>query len=489
MAGRENQGYLIAVIGLVIVCLLLALGTFLGFSKMGEYADNMAASDKKLNLANRLNQAYQIKSMILQTMVGEAELSVNEIDTQIDTLRGLSSGLSDEGEREQVREIERQVMALKERFDLAVKAYSSARDDDDDREVTYYAIIDGLTTSLAKMHSEYTIKDRQRLLAESEKRQVEESLNARIETLQTEVSTLEQSLTDEKEGARRDKQALQASLEKNLVELQNAQRSHEQVRSSLQTRLVGVSDSNKELQENNELLKSRINEITKEVFDRPDGEIVKIFSQSNVTYIDLGRVHGLLEGQAFAVYDRSITNFEQGRNKATIEVTRVLDNQAEARITMEDPENPILPGDWVLTPTWEPGQKVRFALAGVFDLDGDGESDMERLIQMIRRQGGEVVVWHNDAGEIQGKIDPTVRFLVLGDSPGLGIRANPGIMNAMSELQRTAEANTVQVIDFPRLLQRMGVRSQDKVELLSRGARSGGFQPRTPGSTLRSEDD
>jgi hypothetical protein len=487
MAKLENQGLLIAVIGLVILSLLLALGTFLGFSKMGEYADNMAAAEKKLNLSNRLNQANQIKSNILQTMVGEAELSVSEIDTQIDTLRGLSSGLSDESEREQVREIERQVMALKDRFDLSVKAYSSARDDDDDRETTYRSMIDGLTTSLAKMHSEYTIKDRQRLLAESEKRQLEESLTARIDSLQTEVSTLEQTLTDEQEASRREKQALQVSLDKNLVELQTAQRNHEQARSSLQSRLVGVSDNNKELQENNELLKSRINEITKEVFDRPDGEIVKIFSQANVTYIDLGRVHGLTEGQSFAVYDRSISNFEKGRNKASIEVTEVMENQAEARITMEDPENPILPGDWVLTPTWEPGQKVRFALAGIFDLDGDGESDMDRLIQMIRRQGGEVVVWHNEFGEIQGKIDPNVRFLVLGDSPGLGVRANPGVMAAMSELKRTAEANTVQVIDFPRLLQRMGIRSQEKVEVFSRGG-TNGFQPRTPGGTLKSAD-
>lgn len=113
---------------------------------------------------------------------------------------------------------------------------------------------------------------------------------------------------------------------------------------------------------------------------------------------------------------------------------------------------------------------------------------MDRLIQMIRRQGGEVVVWHDDAGEIQGKIDPNVRFLVLGDSPGLGVRANPGIMAAMSELKRTADANTVQVIDFPRLLQRMGIRSQEKVELFSRGGRTNGFQPRTPGGTLKSED-
>lgn len=490
MAGRENQGYLIAVISLVFVSLLLALGTFYGFSKANEAADNMAAAEKRLNLTSKLNQAHQIKAMVLQTMVGASDASVSEIETQISTLRNLSSGLTDESEREQVREIERQVTTLKERFDLAVQAYSSSKEEEDDEEITYQVIINGLTSSLAKMHNEFIIKDRQRLLAEQDKAKLEEDLNSTINRLNQEVASLEQNLQEEKETARNDKIALQNALDKNLNELRNAQRQHETVRSDLQTRLATSTGNERQLQENNETLKNRIDEMLREVFDRPDGEIIKTFARNNVVYIDLGLLHGLREGQAFAVYDRSVTNFEKGANKASIEVTRVFDSQSEARITMENPEIPILPGDFVLTPTWEPGQRVRIALAGIFDLDGDGRSDTDRLIQMVRSQGGEVAVWHDEEGQIQGKIDPSIRFLVLGDRPDLGIgsRSNPAVLAAMKELQKTAEDNAIQVIDFARLLRGMGVRSFDKVEVMSRSGRQFEFEPRSPESSLRSSD-
>jgi hypothetical protein len=119
-------------------------------------------------------------------------------------------------------------------------------------------------------------------------------------------------------------------------------------------------------------------------------------------------------------------------------------------------------------------------MAGVFDLDGDGYTDLPQLKNMMERNGAEVVCWHDESGEIQGQIDSTIRFLVLGDSPSLGVLANPGIMAAMRKMKSEAEANTIQIIDQQKLLQRMGVRAHGKMELLDRRVREGAFEPRNP---------
>jgi len=119
-------------------------------------------------------------------------------------------------------------------------------------------------------------------------------------------------------------------------------------------------------------------------------------------------------------------------------------------------------------------------------LDGDGFSDLDKLIQLIKRNGGEVVAWHDDDGNIQGKIDSSVRYLVLGEAPSIGPDANPAVVRAMAKMEGQADENTVQPISLQKLLNRMGIRSKPKMEKIDR--RIGEFQKRSPDDTLKSSD-
>ena len=72
-----------------------------------------------------------------------------------------------------------------------------------------------------------------------------------------------------------------------------------------------------------------------------------------------------------ACYPADLSNLKIEGNKGSIEVTHVLgDHLAEARVTDDKLADPILPGDKVYTPLWNPGQKRHFALAGFFNIDG-----------------------------------------------------------------------------------------------------------------------
>jgi hypothetical protein len=126
------------------------------------------------------------------------------------------------------------------------------------------------------------------------------------------------------------------------------------------------------------------------------------------------------------------------------------------------------------------------ALAGKFDMDKDGYDDTDKLEQLIKRNGGIVVARHNQDGEIEGKIDSSVRYLVLGEAPNLGIDANPAVVRAMEKMEAMADENTVQTIDLRKLLIKMGVRNKAKIEKLD--SRIGEFETRDPSDTLKSSD-
>ena len=196
-------------------------------------------------------------------------------------------------------------------------------------------------------------------------------------------------------------------------------------------------------------------------------------------FIDLGRRDSVRPNLTFAIYDRSANDFEKDRHKAMIEVTEVLeDGLSRARITEQDPLNPILTNDVVLSATFDRGDAVTIALGGFFDLDGDGLSDVEKLKRMIVRNGGRVVASHDEDGNISGQIDSTTRFFVLGPAPRVGARK---VLTAMTALEEQAKGNSVDTIDMRKLLTWMGQRQSATIERLDNGV--GDFKRRSPGGS------
>ena len=59
MAARENQGYLIAVILLVLLSVVLAIATFFGFSSMMEAAGQRDELQESLEAEQDASLAYQ----------------------------------------------------------------------------------------------------------------------------------------------------------------------------------------------------------------------------------------------------------------------------------------------------------------------------------------------------------------------------------------------------------------------------------------------
>ena len=71
---------------------------------------------------------------------------------------------------------------------------------------------------------------------------------------------------------------------------------------------------------------------------------------------------------------------------------------------------------------------------------------------------------------------PSVRYIVIGKPPTLAEDAGEGLMRnssaivaAMRTLEAEAKKNTVEPIDLPKLLNRMGVRAKPKTTIIQSG--------------------
>ena len=299
-----------------------------------------------------------------------------------------------------------------------------------------------------------------------------------LETTQAEMLKLRDDLESEKQRALENENRLKSELADAKANLGTVTKRYEDFQQKAADDTRGLQNVIATTEAQNKLLKNRINRYEREVYDNPDGQVTKVAPALGTVFVNLGSADGLTNNRTFAVYDESVTNFEADNFKAKIEITRVDNFKSEARIIQEDPTNPILKGDHVLTATWDPGFSVPIALAGVFDLDGDQFDDTEKLARMIERNGGKVVARHDNEGNIEGEIDSSVRYLVKGNAPILGEGANPNIVDAMQQMEAQAEQNTVQVIDLQKLLNRMGVRAQPKTLQLNLPA--SGFPLRKP---------
>ena len=480
MAARENQTYLITTIVFVLLALAFLLVAILGINKATEYADLNETYQADLNYQEKLADAEKLQTEILKSYIGDLGFSVAEVETRMNQIQQAADRVQGATQKEEINAILTSINAIKKLYEQDMAAHIGSDDPEQQaQDFTWRSLIGNLSSVLGKKHGELNTKSVQALDAQRDADSKIAAMESTVDELKKTLTTTQDDLVTEKQTNQQKQRQLTDALEESRSkteklagEYDNFQQAARAKQNDLDNEIVGLMDENV-------LLKNKINVYEREVFDRPDGQIVKVSPQINSVFIDLGRADGLTFNRTFAIYDQTVTNFEKGQHKAMIEVTRVEEHQAEARVTDENPNNPILNGDFVLTATWDPGFRVPIALAGRFDLDGDGFDDTDKLVQMIKRNGGDVVARHDAEGNLTGKIDANTRYLVLGEAPEIGANANQEIVDAMTELENEADRNTVQVISLNKLLNSMGVRSKPRIEALD-GRISDGFVPRKP---------
>ena len=489
MAARENQGYLIAVIILVLLTLVLALTTFLGVSRMNENAAKLKETEQRLTVQKNTSEAYQIEAQVLRAYVGELGPSLAEVPSMFDRLDGLSlnSQLTD-SQKASIGDMLTNLKEVRGEYDKDMKLFIASDGGDQAQEQTWRNLVRNLNAVLSKAHNKETVLRNDMTRIQTQANTDVAKMTEKVTELQGSLTTAQDTMAKDRTDYKSKEQALQTSLDSVKAQNESVNRQFQNYAQTATAEQKTLKNNIAGLERDKGAMKIKLDRYEQENFDIHDGRVVRVAHKIDRVYLDLGTADGLRPNLSFAVYPQTSTDFQKDEFKAMIEVTRITgDHQSEARITLEDPTNPILPKDFVLTATWDPGYSVPIALIGLFDLDGDGSSDRLRLVQMIENNGGRVVAMNNEQGKVIGKIDASTRYAVMGQSPDPSAEFSGALYTAINELTDQAKNNTVQQIDQRKLLNWMGRHNNATVQQL--GEQMGNeFRRRQSTNQLKTED-
>lgn len=222
-------------------------------------------------------------------------------------------------------------------------------------------------------------------------------------------------------------------------------------------------------------------------YDEPQGKIIRRLADK-ILEINIGSNAQVKPGLTFTVLPSDFP--EKGRQsrvqvvrvrdergvyksvpqfveKATIEVIEVLGpNLSRARITNEADEirDGAGAGDLLYNSAWRKGSADHVALAGIFDINGDGTDDIQIVIRDLTRMGIPVDAYL-DLKERKwvGKVDEQTRYLIVGRYPIQSV-SDPNrddktaIYGVMSKSIADARQKGIQDVNYRDFFPRMGYR-------------------------------
>jgi ParB-like chromosome segregation protein Spo0J len=438
MAARQDQTLQIFLIVFIFLFLVTAVVAYLGWRGYSDSDQKATALQSQLN---DKNTQFQNKESELEDLKEKVGFGRNDNAPDVkkateDDMKTYGAGVADEASR------------------------------------TYRKVLESVFTELqqtaareAKLTADIKARDAHLLAVETEtKKMIDEHDAARKKA--------EEDLADQKNKFADDRKTLEttkADLQKSLDDQRKAYTSQIEDRDS---NLKKVNDQNTKLVHAVDDLKEQRKD-EPESFEVADGRVSWV-NQNGTVWINLGTSDSLRRQVTFSVFDADLHDAAKSKKKGSIEVTRLLsDHMAEARITKDDPKNPILTGDNIYSQIWHRGKKLHFALTGFIDIDGDGQSDLQLARDLIELNGGIVDAYLDESGKPQGEITANTRYLVYGEKSESASKTN--LQQGTNDMFKEASSLGVQTITLPEFLTQMGYKPQDRTVHLGAAAKGSDF--------------
>ncbi len=285
----------------------------------------------------------------------------------------------------------------------------------------------------AKVEDEKLAAQRQQLEEEAFNKlaKADAAIRGRLEQLQVTVTTnLNEIIAQEKKKWDDERKKLHAEYEEKMERLAKEEKALEQ----------------------KAIAATRVKNIT---IDGVKGEIIRVEPNGEQVYINIGSEDHVRPNLTFSVYKKGPGGRAEGEAIVMIRVTSVvgpklslatvthaakpvqmrrkLDQYGQdVVVTPEDRgywatlidspvlfhqimgRSPISTGDLLYNPVWSPKKPVRIALAGMFDLNGDGIDDGEVLRKILTDMGAEIDAYLDLKDmEIKGRIDFQTNYLIV----------------------------------------------------------------------------
>ena len=395
---RENQGLQISLIVFVMLTIIFGVVSFVCYRS---YTDQVAKAEAETKAGN------------------EAKASLLKANDEIGNLRRYIGASTTEPMDNITLQFDKEMKGyLGENAPAGLTAVPQA-----DR--TYRKAAEYLAQAYQKKSGEQEAELNSNRILTAKFAEREKLSQAQIDKFKKAADDASAELTKTRDAYNQTRANIEKQQGELLVRVQAAEKSKADVQAqtaaqvtALQERIrimTGLHEKNVQLVEN----------LQKQTFDVANGKIEWVNQREKAVWINVGAADYLNRLMTFSVYDSTATDMSRAEKKATIEITQILGpHLATARIVEENiAGNPILPGDLIYTPIWRPGQQRHFALAGFIDIDKDGKSDLDKVLQLIQLNGGVVDVYYDESGKIhpEGTISDINKLITGSDQ-----RRDPG---------------------------------------------------------------
>ncbi len=458
MVARDDsviRGSLIA--SLIFLVLSLALNFFL-WSWGDKSAATAAAAKDQMTASTAEVRSLSGQNQLMKAMLGAGSMSQAEFEQ-------LSKTQTDDPEME----------VIEKQF---VKDMSFFGPDVDPQNRNYHALPEFLVNAIRDRNLQYasSLKNLQ---------QVREQTTSDVEVAQKAVAIAEKDrdeaakkLEDEQAKFAEDRATMKKTTESIKESLNSAINSFRVEQKKAAAELASVKDQSSTLESTIETQRQELNLVRGQSFETEQGTVEYVLRSGKTVMIDLGAADQLRRGVTFGIVDGNETRLKDAEIKASIQVTAIRGpHLAECRVIAEpNLTNPIIPGDKIYSPFWAPGRKVKVALAGDIDIDGDGVPDLEQVRAQVTRVGAEVAATVID-GQVEGTFDSSVRFLVIGEQPVADSERGQAALKAYGDLKNLATQYGVTVIPAWKLQAFLRTLDDSITTPLGSGMRSEDFAP------------
>lgn len=456
-ATRETNGLQAAVIIFFLLVVILAVLTYVFFKSASDLKKKVASLEQQTANANTAAREAQDEANKLKEMIGY--------------------------------KIEDKLGAIEANFKEDMKTHGATFPEESRR---YRPILEAMSRQLAdvtqreaaSLAREQALKDR--LAA------IEKTKDQQIAEFKQQMDKLTADLAAERGKFNTERGRLTGSAGKLQAELASTRKTAATQTGKLKDQLRKANTRIQRTVGINEELGRKLREREAAGHENPDGRVTWVNQRTRMAWVNLGEGDFLKRHLHFSVFPVDANNLAQPEKKGSIEITRIIGpHMAEARIIEDDPSRPILPGDKIHSPVWQSGVQTSFALAGFLDIDGDNESDREKIRDIIELNGGKVVMEQLEDGKTQGELTVNTRYLVLGEKPDAGTKQQ--VLAGYSKIIAKAQELGIERMPIGEFIAQMGWHADDRTVQLGRAARPEDFkatfphgvQPRSYGSTSK----
>jgi hypothetical protein len=479
--GKTSPVLVVFLIFFILATLILGVTTYLGFNGQTE----LAAATKKADEENakRKNDAdwFQFLSDTLMAYEGH-ELTPKEKENIGPLRKGFEGGTllqnSRDPDKDAKAKIVRDILDKEKGWDgnqnRAVKTYKGELEDAKKQ-------LDDAIANWKKSQND-----------EKDSRDKSASLEAELKKAQDNYRDALTKAKDEADKELAKQLAKVAALSKDLEEMS---KSKEDLRTEAAQTKADYEKQIARLKKDIAQLMVRVNKAEEKNavvslldYDHPKGHVIRIDPTGRMVYIDLGSADNLKSGITFSVYGvgadgKPIAHDVLGSDgkpilgtdlrpekegKATLEVANVLgEHVAQARVTWlrDEGADPILRGDVLFNPGWDPKARQHVAVTGLVDLTGEGRDNTAEFVRQLQRQGV-IIDAYLDMKDISVKgkgIDRQTDYLILGFVPDFQgsetakdddprAKRRQAIVKEMEDMKAKAVENGVTLISLRKFM-------------------------------------